>query len=140
MSQISEKVRVALYSALNVSGVTTAGATAVYYGQAEKSAVLPYVVFHEQANAVKRSFGQGIALEDTYWTVKAVAESTATAGGPTIAANIAVACETALGNSLTLSGNTAAWMARENDIILPPEQLADRYIYHRGFLLRVGVE
>lgn len=146
MSSISEKVRVALYSKLNVSGVLSSGtglATAVYNAKAPENASLPYVIFQYQApGTVIRTFGQTLALEDGLWLVKGVAdEDSSTSKEPQqVAAEIANSCETAIGTSMTLSGNTVVLIERVQDIPPYVEVLNDRFIYHSGFLLRVAVE
>lgn len=146
MSTISEKVRVAIFGKLNVASVLASGtglATGVHNDKAPESAVFPYVVFNQQASSpVIRTFAQTLALEDDLWLVKGLADedSSTTKEPQQVAAELANLCETAIGTSLTLSGNTAALIERVYD--MPPftEQRGDRFIYHRGFLLRVAVE
>jgi hypothetical protein len=141
MSVISEKVAAALYSKLNVSGVTNL-VTGIHEGDAPDDAELPYVIFRRQApGAVTRSLGS-LVLEDDIWLVKAVTdEDSDTSKSPAgFAEEIATACETAIGESLTLTGNTVAWCKRQNDMPPYQEPLGDRTIYHRGFLLRIATE
>lgn len=146
MSTISEKVRVALYAKLNVSTVLSSGtglATGVHNAKAPETASLPYAIFAYQApGSVLRVFGQTLALEDGLWLIKGVAdEDCSTTKEPqAVAAEIANACEAAIGTSLTLTGNTVALIERVQDIPPYVEKLSDRFIYHAGFLLRVAVE
>lgn len=143
MSAISEKCRVALYAKLNVSGVTTLATSGVFESKAPDSTACPYVIFQRQASEpVDYGFGPTLHLETDLWLIKAVTdEDSNTAKEPqTLAEEILAACVTALGSSLTLSGNTVCWYSRFAD--MPPfqERFNDRDIYHRGFLLKVSVE
>jgi hypothetical protein len=148
MSVYSERVRKALYAKLNVSGVLASGtgkATGVYEGKAPKTAVLPYLVFQQQAaSPVLYNFGQGIADETSFWVIQGFAEETtgvATASPQAIAEQIAQNALTAIGTTLTLTGGgTASYVSRVNDTPSIEGQQGDRYIYQRGFLLRVSVE
>jgi hypothetical protein len=141
MSAISEKVRKALYAKLNVSGVTSI-ASGVYESQAPADASFPYVIFQRQApGEVVRSFSGLLQLEQDLWLIKAVADASSTRDNTQspqeTAEEIVIACETAIGASLTLSGNTVVWCQRFAD--MPPYQQdeTDDRIFHRGFLLRV---
>lgn len=152
MSAISEKVRVALYSKLNVSGVwsltgtVSTGVAKVFESKAPEDAALPYVIFQRQApGEVVYSFGTAALtptqqLETDLWLIKAVTDedSDTTKEPQKLGEDILAACLTAIGNTLSLSGNTVVWLSRFAD--MPPfqEQLSDRTIYHRGFLLKVS--
>lgn len=142
MSAISEKVQAALFTKLNVSAVTTAGATGVYESKAPSDASTPFVLFNRQApGAVVYAFGAPThVLEQDLWLIKAVvSEGDSTTQSPqALAEDIAQACETAVGNTLTLSGNTVVWCARFADMPGFEERQNDRYVYHRGFLLSVA--
>lgn len=143
MSAISEKVRVGLYTKLNVSGVTTLATGGVHESLAPDNVSTPYVIFHRQAvEPVTYGFGVTSHLESDLWLIKAVTdEDSATTKSPqALAEEILAACVTALGTSMTLSGNTVTWFARFADIVPYQEQLNDRTIYHRGFLWKVSVE
>ncbi len=141
MSAISEKCRVALYNKLNVSGVTSAGATAVYYQHAPENAVIPYVVFDRVApGTVKRPvLGTGLIIEDDLWQIKAVVDedSSSTKEPVELAQDILEACETAIGTSLTLSVNTVEDIKRVSDIPGFTQLVNDRWIYHEGYNLRI---
>jgi len=143
MSAISEKVRVALYTKLNVSGVTTLATGGIFESIAPESASLPYVIFQRQAaEPVVYSFGINLQLESDLWAIRAVTdEDSNTAKEPQgLGEEILAACQTAIGTSLTLTGNTNVWCARFQDIAPYQDPLNDRTIYHRGFLLRVATE
>lgn len=146
MSAISEKVRIALYGKLNVSGVTTLASGGIFESIAPESTSLPYVIFQRQGPApVTYSFGTSGGptqqLENDLWLIKAVTDedSDTTKGPQKLAEDILAACVTALGTSLTLSGNTATWFARFADMPPYQETLSDRTIFHRGFLQRIAV-
>jgi hypothetical protein len=140
MSVISEKVRVALFAKLNVSGVTNLATGGVFYQHAPNNASTPYVVFNRVApgRITRVVFGSQI-LEDDLWQIKAiVGEGDSTTLEPVqLAQNILSACETAINESLTISGNTVLYVKRDNDIPGFPELVSDRWIYHEGFNLRI---
>jgi hypothetical protein len=146
MSVYSERVRKALYAKLNVSGVLSSGtglATAVYEGKAPKGAALPYLIFHRQADEpVTYSMGQTNILETSFWVVQGFADTPTTTKSPQeVAETIAQNAETALGTSLTLTGGgTVGWLGRVNNTPALESQQGDRYVYQRGFLVRVSVE
>ena len=138
MSVISEKVRVALFTKLNVSGVTSL-VTGVHYHHAPNNSTTPYVVFDRVApGTVKRPVLGGLILEDDLWQIKAiVSEGDSTTKEPVeLAQDILEACETAINESLTLSGNTVEYIKRVSDIPGFKELVNDRWIYHEGFNLR----
>ncbi len=145
MSAISEKVRIALFSKLNVSGVINLATGGVFESLAPESASLPYVIFQRQGpGPVVYSMGASSPtqqLEDDLWLIKAVTdEDSDTAKSPQkLGEDILAACITALGTSMTLSGNTVTGYYKLQDI--PPYQdpLNDRTIFHRGFLWRIAV-
>ena len=75
MSALSEKVRVAIYTALNVSNITTLGITAIYHLEAAESATLPYLIFNTQTGSTPiHTFGTGgslnVAAEDDFWQIR----------------------------------------------------------------------
>lgn len=152
MSAISEKVRVALYAKLNVSGVTAlvgtyaTGKGNIFESLAPEGANRPYVIFQRQGPApVTYGMGTGSGptqhLESDLWLIKAVTDedSDVTKGPQKLAEDILTACITALGTDMTLSGNTVRWYARFSDIPGYQEPSNDRLIFHRGFLWKVSV-
>ena len=139
MSAISEKIRVALYAKLNVSGVTSLATGGVFYHHAPNHATTPYLVFDRVApGTVKRPVLGGLILEDDLWQIKAiVSEGDSTTKEPVeLAQDILEACETAINESLTVSGNTVEYIKRVSDIPGFKELVNDRWIYHEGFNLR----
>lgn len=143
MSAISEKVRVALFTKLNVSAVVGSGkATAVYYANAPKSALFPYVIFDRVApGPVKRPVLGGLILEDDLWQIKVVVDedSSTTKEPQEIAQDILELCETTINETLTVSGNTVEYCKRASDIPGYREVANTRHIYHEGFNLRTQV-
>ena len=136
MSAISEKVRAALFTKTNVSAVVGSGKlTAIYADKAPASAVYPYGVFNRQASSpVTYSMGQTLLLEDDLWQLRVFSEAQKTSE------DLLVAWYGTLGTTLTLSGNTVVWCARENDLPPVDQQLNDRWIYGRGALIRIASE
>jgi hypothetical protein len=148
MSAVSEKVRKALYAKSNVSAVVGSGKlTAIYDSKAPEDATLPYGIFQRQAPGTPTyGFGTTAAptkhLESDLWLFKVLADedSSTTKEPQEFAEDMAETWKTTLGNTLTLSGNTVRWMVWFADMPQLEEQQGDRYIYHRGFQLRIGVE
>lgn len=152
MSAISEKVRNALYAKLNVSGVTslvgfydapTNTKGKIFESLAPDDAATPYVIFGRQApEPITYTMGPTQWQESDLWLIKAVTDedSDKDKGPQKLAEDILAACVTALGTSLTLSGNEVVWFSRFSD--MPPfqETLTDRTIYHRGMIWRIAVE
>jgi hypothetical protein len=140
MSVISEKVRVALYSKLNVSGVTSLATGGVHYQHAPNGSVTPYVVFSRVApGTVKRPVLGGLILEDDLWQVKAVVrEGDSTTLEPVqLAQDILEAAETAINETLTLTGHTVEFCKRVSDIPGLKEMVNDSWVYYEGFNLRI---
>lgn len=142
MSAISEKVRTALYAKLNVSGVTTLATGGIHFMVAKDGTALPYVVFSRIPANVDYAFGDSLIGERDLWLIKAVCdkESSTTLSPPSLAEDILTACETAIGTTLTLSGNTTQRVKRTSEIPNFIEQSSDGMIYHHGFYLDVYVD
>lgn len=144
MSAISEKVRAGLYAKLNVSGVTSLATGGAYDSLAPDDAALPYVIFQRQGpRPIVYSFGAAqptLQVEDDLWAIKAVTDedSDPTKAPQKLAEDILAACITALGTSMTLSGQTVSAYYRFSDIPGYQEPFGDRQIFHRGFLWRVA--
>lgn len=144
MSAISEKVRKALFAKSNVSDVVGTGKlTGIHEGKAPAKAALPYGLFQRQApGPVEYTFGVTQVLEDDLWLIKVLADdlSSKTKEPQEFAEDMVTTWLETLGNTLTLAGNTVVWMERYGDMPPLEELKNDRYIYHRGALLRIGVE
>ncbi len=140
MSVLSEKIRVALFNKLNVSGVTTLAIGGVHHLIAPESATKPFVVFQRQASAnVVRSFSNALIAEDDLWIVKVVSDedSSTTKEPQQLNGEILAACESAIGSSMTISGGVVYDVVRLRDIPEFFEVASDRMIYHSGFVLRI---
>lgn len=141
MSQLSEKVRTALFSAMNVSGVTSLATGGVHHLMAPEKTSFPYVVFNRQsAGDVVRAFCQSPIAENDLWLIKAIADedSSTTKEPQQLNQDILDAVETAIGTTLSLSGGSETWLVeRVSDIPEYIEYRSDRAIYYNGFLLRV---
>lgn len=141
MSSLSEKVRVALYSKINVNNVTTLATGGIHHLIAPNGTNKPYVIFNRQAAAdVTRAFAYSLVAENDLWLIKAVCdEDCSTTKEPQeLNDDILEAVETAIGNSLTLAGGSEVWsVERVSDIPEYIEIKGDRLIFHNGFLLRV---
>ena len=140
MSVISEKVRVALFNKLNVSGVTTLATGGVHHLHAPNTAVTPYVVFQRVAPGLvtRVVFGSQI-LENDLWQIKAIVrEGDSTTLEPVqLAQQILAACETAINDELSITGNAVKFVKRVSDIPGFRELVNDSWVYHEGYNLRV---
>ena len=147
MSTNSEKVRKALFAKSNVSAVVGSGKlTAIYESKAPETAVLPYGIFQRQAPGTPTySFGTSTAptqqLESDLWLFKVLADedSSTTKEPQEFAEDMSGTWLSTLGNTLTLSGSSVRWMAWFADMPPQQEQVTDRDIYHRGFMLKIEV-
>lgn len=141
MSVLSEKVRIALYTKINVSAVLNLATGGVHHLIAPQNASRPFVIFQRQAQtAISRGFGQNLIAEDDIWTIKAVTDedSSTTKEPQQLGEDILAAIETALGTSLTLAGGSETWLIeRMADIPASMEVANDRVIFTSGFMLRV---
>jgi len=141
MSDLSEKVGAALYTALNVSAVTDVATGGVWQGKPSDQANLPLVVYQRQAPGdVEYTFGHTRIAEDDLWVIKAISDedSSASLSAEGLNESILALCETAHGTSLTLSGGSTTWAVyRIADIPEIREQQNDRTITQNGYLLRV---
>lgn len=140
MSRISERVRAALYSAMDVSGVTSLATGGIHHQLAPETASMPYVVFQRQASSdVVRAFKNNLIAENDLWLVKAVSdEDSSTVKEPQqLNEDILEAVEAAIGTELTLASGGTWDVERVSDIPEYTETVNDRLIFHNGFLLRV---
>lgn len=146
MSAISEKVRKAIFAKANVSAVVGSGKlTAIYESKAPEDATLPYGIFQRQGpGPVTYGFGTSTAptthLENDLWLFKVLADedSSTTKEPQEFASDMADTWKSTLGNTLTLTGATVRWMAWFADMPPYEEQVTDRQVYHRGFLMRIA--
>ncbi len=137
MSARSEIVRKAIFAKTNTANVVGSGKlSGLYHDKAPSTAVFPYGIIQRQANEVNQyAFGTTLILQGDLWTLKVISEVSAGDAETHLTAWIAE-----LGITLNLSSGTLAWMAVEQD--MPPfqEQLADRYLFHRGTQIRIRTE
>lgn len=140
MSAISEKVRTALYTKMNVSGVTTLAKNGIHYQIAPAGTECPYIIFNRQASKdAIYTFGFTLSHEDDLWLIKAVTDkdSSTIASPQSLGQQILTAAESVIGQSLTLTGSVTWMVLRSIDIPNYVEKLTDRHLHHQGFLLRV---
>jgi hypothetical protein len=116
-------VAAAIYTKTNVSGVVGSGKlSGIYEGKAPEGTSYPFGVFNLQgAPPVTYAFNVTQILQQHLIQLRVYAESPEAAH-----ANLNTWLAT-LGNTLTVTGFTTAWLALEND--LPPNQLiSGRYM------------
>lgn len=145
MSATSEKVRKALFAKSNVAAVVGAGKlSAIYESKAPETATFPYGIFSRIGpGPVTYAMGAPTkVLETDLWLFKVLADedSSATKEPQELAEDLLGVWLTTLGNTLTLTGATIRWMAWFADMPPYEEQQAERYIYHRGFQMKISTE
>lgn len=102
-------------------------------------APLPYTVYSRIPADVVYALGNNLVGERDQWLIKALTEDE-TQSGPELAEDILTAIETAIGTTLTLSGNTVRRVRRVREMPNYIEKVSDRVIYHHGFFLDVFTE
>lgn len=126
-------IAAALYTKLNVSGVTSLATGGVWLLIAKQGAVLPYVVFQWQGGGDENDHPD--RSRNTVWTVQALAATAAAADA------IDAACDALLHNgSLSVSGYNTFWLRREGDVAYQEVDPTGRPIYHVGGMYRVRTE
>ena len=136
---VSDKaIRQALYQRLNVSSVTmmlSSGSASLVHGQGPDSASYPLCVFNKQSGRPDlRGFG-GNDARNQLWLVKGVVRATSAS----VAEDIDKAVNDRLHNAtLTITGGTTLYLAREGDINYP-EVIGDQTYWHVGALYRTVV-
>lgn len=144
MSAISEKVRKAIFAKTNVGAVVGASKlTAIYSDKAHEGATFPYGVFNRQGSEpVEYAFNTTQILESDLWQFRVYADedSSTTKEPQELAEDLLAVWISTLGNSLTLTGNTVVWCARDNDLPNTDTQQANRWVYGRGALVRIAAE
>jgi hypothetical protein len=139
VSAISEKVRTALFAKMNVTAVTSLATGGVHFVQAKEGTAIPYVVFTRLPVDVHYALANNLVGERDVWLIKALADkdSHSLKSAPSLAEDILTAIETAIGTTLTLTGNTVRRVRRVREIPNYTEKVTDRIIYHHGFHLEV---
>lgn len=140
MSEVSEKVRKALFAKMNTANVVgTNKATAIYYDEAPPNAVFPYVVFARVPGTVDYAFQENRVGERDRYFVKVYSDKNTSSAESTIELNerILGLIETEINNSLTITGGTVSRIVRIADIPSTKELLNDRYVYGNGFQFEV---
>lgn len=144
MSDISEKVRNALYSAMHVGSVVGTGkASAIYVHQAPEVVAYPFIVFNRVPGVVDYAMKATLAGERDRWFIKCFSDKdaamTASKGPYELNEDILALAETAIGTSLTVSGQTCSYVERVADIPPLVEVVNDRTIWMNGFQLETYV-
>jgi hypothetical protein len=143
MSERTELIGAALYTKLNVSGVTTYAANGVHQDLAPTATACPFLTFsYWIPQPVIKTFGNTVIAEDGEWLVKAFTDlpSNATYSPRKLGQLILTAAETAIGSSLTVTGHETWAVYRVSDIPPFQETLSNRVIYSQGFRLRVVMD
>ena len=129
-------VSAAIFAKTNVSGVVGSGKlSGIWEGKAPQNTAYPFGVFNLQgAPPVTYAFNVTEVLQEHLIQFRVYAE-TPEAAHTNLDAWIAT-----LGNDLTVTGFTTAWLARELDLPPTDQLIAGRYVYGRGALVRIGTE
>lgn len=140
MSDLSQKIRTALFVKLAVSNVTSLATGGVHYRVAPANTNRPFLVFDRQSpGLVNYNFGFTRTHEDDLWQIRAVTdEDSSVAKSPqSLGEEILNAAITAIGLNLTLPDAVTWAVLRVRDIPNYTEKVSDRIVFHQGFLLRV---
>ena len=131
-------IRAALYTKLNVASVTSqlgSGSASLVHGPAQPSAAYPICSFAKQSGRNDDlSFG-GDANRNQIWTVKGIVRGTSASVAEDIDKAVA---ELLHFSTLTITGGTTLYLAREGDVEYP-ETEGDQTYYHVGGLYRIKV-
>ena len=129
----SNAVNAGMYSKLAAGTALTAllaGTTSIYYLQAPSNATLPYVVFNQQAGGPDND--SPIDDRSLVYYVRGYAVT------PALAGSIDAQCSALLHRqSLTVSGYTNFWLARETDLQLVETPPTGEEIYSAGATYRI---
>jgi hypothetical protein len=142
MSAISEKVRQAIFAKLNVSAVVGSGkASGVHWKIAPEDAEYPFIVFDRAPLTVEKGLNSPNQGERDRWWIKCLAdEDASTTKEPSeLCEDILEAAETAIGTTLTITGQTVSWVQRVADIPPGIDEFNDRTIFQHGFQLETFV-
>ncbi len=128
-------IETALYGKLSAAtALTTAlGGSFIYNRHAPQGQGLPYIVFvhagggHENINPSN--------LQDHVYLIKAVAAASQQAG--TLDGLVSAALH---GTTLTVSGYTNFWTAREEEVQLTEQGAGGTFVYHCGAYYRIRID
>lgn len=139
MSQVSTKaIRTALYQKLNtasVTGLLASGSASLFHEIAPGTAAYPLLIFGKQSGVATKRFG-GNAFDRQLWMVKGVVRGQSSSAAEDIAAAVDALLDF---GTLTISGGSLMYMARESDIDYT-ETTNDQQYRHHGGLYRLVVQ
>jgi hypothetical protein len=131
----AKAVRQALYTKLNVSGVTSSlasGSASIHHSVVPSSGAYPLVVFNEQASTVTNAF-TGEHFDSQVWLVKAIVKG----GSSSVAEDVDKAIADALHfQPLNITGGDDMYLARESAVTFS-EVVAGEVYRHHGHLYRL---
>lgn len=137
----TKEVRKAIYAKLNVSGVTSqlaAGSASLFHSVAPAGSAFPMVVYNKQAGTSTHALG-ALAYDSHLWLVKGVVKGSPGPVSASVAEDLAAAIATALDfQTLTVTGGTNLYMARESDVDYT-ETDGDTQYRHSGGVYRIVV-
>lgn len=135
----TKEVRKGLYAKLNVAPVTSllaAGSASLFHSVAPEGAAYPMLVYNKQAGTSTHTLG-ALAYDSHLWLVKGIVKGAPTSASP--AEDIAAAIAAALDfQTLTVSGGTNLYLARESDVDYT-ETDGDMQYRHSGGIYRIVV-
>lgn len=135
---VSDKaIRQALYEKLNTASVTStlaAGSASLRHAVAPSGDAFPFVIFNKQSGVPVKRFG-GNAFDNQIWLVKVVDRNESSSR----AEDTAQAIDDLLDfGTLTITGGTALFVARESDVDFV-ETDGDKQYRHHGANYRLAV-
>lgn len=139
MSALTEQIRDALYTKLNVSGVTNLATDGVWFGESEALSDYKTLIFEDVSNLYDYAFGFTETHQDSIWNLKAFVDKDSDNSKSPIelGEDIITAAKTAVGQSLTLSGGTCLGVMVTNDLPKLKQPLSDRTVWMVGCQMRI---
>lgn len=142
MSVVSEQIRKAIFTKLSVTGVTNLATKGIHFMVAPDGTKAPFVVFSRVPKPLIYNLNSTLLIENDLWLIKAITDkdSHLSKSPVTLAEDILSACDSAIGESLTLADNVCLMARRVSEIPNYIETQADRNFYHHGFYLETYAE
>lgn len=136
MSDISEEIRKAFHTKVNVANVTNL-VTGIHYQVAPEGSIYPYIIYNRMSLVAKYTFGK-LAFEESIYLVKSLSDKKSSTTVSPIELNnqILSAVEIALGETLNLATKECLYIRRMSEIEMI-EILSDRTVYHNGAMFKV---
>lgn len=142
MSALTEQIRDALYTKLNVSGVTDLATDGVWFGESESLNDYKTLIFEDVSNIYDYAFGFTETHQDSIWHLKAFVDKDSDNSKSPIrlGEQIITAAKTAIGQTLALSTGTCLGVMVTNDLPKLKQPFSDRTVWMVGCQLRIWAD